>query len=75
MTRTMIRAADETQYQRAKALVDGRAHVLVTSDRRRFLSVADLPAGVAAELRKAGLTLSEERPAFAPGLRADGTIT
>lgn len=64
MTRYLIRTADADQFQRAKALVDGRARVFVTSERRLYLSTGELSAELQEALRSAGARVTVERPVF-----------
>lgn len=66
MTRYMIRATDSDQFHRAKALVDGKARVYVTSERRLFLSTGDLSAELQQELRSTGARVTVEQPAYRP---------
>jgi len=62
MTRYMIRATDPDQFQQAKAMVDGRTRVYVTSERRLFLSTGPLPDDLRRDLLNLGTRINEERP-------------
>lgn len=64
MDRFLIRASDADQFQRARALVDGRARVFVTSERHLYLSTGDLPTDLQDSVRATGATVAVERPAF-----------
>jgi hypothetical protein len=71
MTRHLIRASNTEQFQQARRLVEQRGQtggrVLVESERRLYLSVADLPDALLDQLRADGLRVTEERPAFTIG--------
>ncbi len=67
MTRYLIRATTPDEFQQAQDLLRGKVRVFVTSERRLFLSVADVPEALQNDLRAAGARISVERPAYEPG--------
>ena len=67
MTRYMIRAENEQQFQKAKDLLTGQVRLFVVSDRRLFLSAGDVPNGLQDALRANGLKVRVEHPVFSPG--------
>jgi uncharacterized protein (DUF1778 family) len=67
MTRYLIRATTPQEFQHAKDLLEGQVRVFVTSERRLFLSAADVPESLQNALRAAGARVTEERPVYEPG--------
>ena len=64
MNRFLIRGSSPQQFQHVQALLGGKVRVLVSSERRLFLSVADVPEALQDDLRATGARVTVERAVY-----------